>query len=356
MIHLVQDANFQPTIYSPDLATAIANCGMPSDFVPLGRRWNPHCCRTATAIPKLQDLYAILQTRPFARKALRHMAAGDIAVVYESAPLTSHWLDGWFQRALVRKGVRYLPVFPDAWPVTDGCLRPCCHRRIALATAVGCVTPGLVDLFRSIFPDKRVVLLEEPLPSGRFSPNWSEKGCPTVCWSGPPTKIDEVVRMLPVLESVARASAFRLRIVSGTERPALETDLPFEWMPFDDNDYRSGFEGADIAFAHYDDSPFGACKGNYKVKNYMAAGCAIVTSPVGYNLELIQPGVNGLFANTPEEWRTAFLRLLRNPKERLNMRKAARESAVRRFAHPAIARQYAGILRQLAAEPSALSE
>ena len=126
--------------------------------------------------------------------------------------------------------------------------------------------------------------------------------------------------------------------------------FPWEWKPFYGLSYTEQFQGTSIAIARYEDSPYGRCKGNYKIKTYLAAGCAVVTSPVGYNLELIQPGVNGLFADTQEEWEAALLRLLQNPEERLAMRKAARELAVRRFSYHAIARQYAGVLRRLGVE------
>ena len=62
---------------------------------------------------------------------------------------------------------------------------------------------------------------------------------------------------------------------------------------------------------------------------------------------MIQPGINGLFASAPDEWEAALLRLLRNPDERLAIRKAARESAVQRFSYGAIAKQYAATLRNL---------
>lgn len=350
MIHLVQDANFRPTIYSDSLAGRMSECGAPTDFVALGRAWNPARYQRTISKRFFQGAYAALQTRFFSRTALKSMKSGDVAVVYESAPLTSHWLDGGFQRALVRRGVRYVPVFPDAWPLSAEWLRRCCKRRVALASAVGCVTPGLVELFRTTFPGKRVLLLEEPVPTDRFAPVPKTEDPPVVCWSGPPHKIDEVVRMLPVLESVARRIPFRLRVVSGLSRPELKTPLPVEWMPFDENDYQSRFAGADVAFARYRSSPYDACKGNYKIKTYLAAGCAVITSPVGYNRDLILPSETGLFAKTRDEWEQAFLRLLENPAERIAMRKAARAEAEKRFSFKAIARQYAGVFRSLSLE------
>lgn len=52
----------------------------------------------------------------------------------------------------------------------------------------------------------------------------------------------------------------------------------------------------------------------------------------------------GLFADAPEEWEAVFLRLLKNPNERLAIRKASREQAIRRFLYEVIAKQYADVL------------
>lgn len=187
--------------------------------------------------------------------------------------------------------------------------------------------------------------MEEAIDTDSYRPDFA-KDDRTLIWSGPPEKQKEVLDSLPVLESVFRKEPFRLRIASGQARPTFKTIIPVDWIPFSEPPSKQ-FSGAAIAFARYADTPYGRCKGNYKIKTYLAAGCAIVSNPVGYNHELIQPGVNGLFANTPEEWEAAFLRLLRNPEERLAMRKASRELAIRRFSYAAIARQYADVLAPL---------
>jgi glycosyltransferase involved in cell wall biosynthesis len=347
MIHLLQDPNFLPTIFSPALAEALTGCGLKADFLSLGRRRTRGRVRNTI----LQCLYAASQTRLFVRKPLQNMSPGDIAVVYESATLASRWLDCGFQHALVRKRIRYLPVFPDAWPLTHSWLCGSCSRRIELSTAVACVTPELVSLFRDRFPGKNVVLMEEPVPTERFRPVWTASGIPVICWSGPPQKLKEATSLLPVLESVFRKVPFRLRIVSGSRKPEFPaTPVPVEWMSFDETDYASRFSDVDIAFARYRDTPYGVCKGNYKIKTYMAAGCAVVTSPVGYNRDLIRPGETGLFAKTRDEWEQAFLRLLQIPDERLAMRKAARAEAVVRFSQEAIAKKYTGVLAPLGVE------
>lgn len=350
MIHFIQDTNFRPSIYSQELSDALCGQGIKADFISLGCRWNSKRYQQTISNHRFRNFYATLQTRLFARSVLSRMAPGDVVVLYESASLASHYLDSGFQKALVRKNIRYIPVFPDAWPIVDGWLSDCCFRRGRMATMIGCVTPNLVSLFKKMMPEKPVFLMEEPVQTESFAPDWSpkENEPPIIVWSGPPNKQAEVRKMLPVLESVYRQCPFRLRIVSGNARLVLPTTtVPWEWMPFDETSYAFGFSGSDIAFARYADTPYDRCKGNYKIKTYLAAGCAIVSNPVGYNHELIKPGVNGLFANTQGEWEAAFLRLLRNPEERLAMRKASRELAVQRFSNSAIARQYANVLDPL---------
>src|SRR5690606_34218117 len=98
--------------------------------------------------------------------------------------------------------------------------------------------------------------------------------------------------------------------------------------------------------AYYRDFPYGQCKGNYKVKTYMAAGKAIVTSPIGYNLNLIQHGENGLLASSPEEWEDALVKLLSDPAYAGRLGRVARKSACERYSYDALAPVYIETLRR----------
>ncbi len=187
--------------------------------------------------------------------------------------------------------------------------------------------------------------MEEAIDTNAFQPDFSTND-PVVVWSGPPHKIRETTSLLPVLESIHKIVPFKLRIVSGTKPPSFKATFPVEWVPFCGSVDGTAFRGATIAFARYANNEYFRCKGNYKIKTYLAAGCAVVTSPIGYNLDMIHPGVNGFFASTPEEWEAAFLQLLRDPVKRLAMRKVARETAIRRFSYDAVARQYARVLSE----------
>lgn len=343
---------FQPPqhargIYAPELARELSLLGIPAEFDIAGNSFIGAAFSRLLPTKVLSRLLP-LSTHPFfGRRALSKIRRGDTAWVYTNGQFADHKHQCPFEQALKSAGARYVFHLPDAWPLYPK-WRPHVDSRVRLADFVAAVTPGLTELLRSEYPGVPCATCEEAVATENFEPDFStENDTPVILWSGPPAKIGEVEQLAPVLESIFQKCPFILRLVTGSLRPKLSTRFPIEWKPFFGLSPKQKFRGCDIAFATYRDNPYNRCKGNYKVKTYLAAGCAVVTDPVGYNRDMVQPGVNGLFASSPDEWEAALLRLLRNPAECLAMRKAARETAVRRFSYEAIAKQYAATLRNL---------
>ena len=346
MIYLCVEPGLSYPLFSDSLAAELTALGREATFVRLGNRHFDHavkrCCSFSDRLS--HGIAAFSTIRLFSNGFLKTLRPGDIVTIYETFGLVSGIVDGWLHQQIKERGARLVCLMQDAWPVVPSRAHVKATRiRLSVANLIGAVTPTLKDYLQDYAPDVRVVLMEEAIDIEAFSPDFSSNE-PVIVWSGPPPKQTEVLENLPVLESVFRQLPFRLRIASGHSSPKIRTIIPIEWIPFS-RSLADQFAGTSIAFARYKDTLYGRCKGNYKIKTYLAAGCAIVSDPVGYNHELIQPGVNGLFANKAEEWETAFLRLLRNPEERLSMRKASRDLAVKRFSYKAIAKQYACVLR-----------
>jgi glycosyltransferase involved in cell wall biosynthesis len=63
---------------------------------------------------------------------------------------------------------------------------------------------------------------------------------------------------------------------------------------------------------------------------YMACGVPCIATPFGAALEFIRPGENGLFADSPEEWRDALARL-RDRDYRQRMGEAARQTVEEQY-------------------------
>ena len=345
MIWLCTQKDFPYSLFSDGFAEAFCGLGLPARFVTLG--FNSLFAMERYLPARTHSLLAFTNLRIGSNRLLKEIAPGDIVISYEMVGLLSKFGDGWFHRAVKKRGAKLVCIIQDAWPIVKNSelhMRGC-DVRAREADLIGAVTPNLVTLLKRFYPDSKIALMEEAFDVNSLAPDFGRNE-PIVSWSARPYYLRQVLEMQPVLESVFRKVPFRIRIASGKHPPKIQTDIPIDWIPFGGHVSAQHFSGATIAFSLYKNDEYSLCKGNYKVKTYLAAGCAVVTSPVGYNLEMIQPGVNGLFATTPEEWESAFLRLLCNPAERLAMRKAARETAVRRFSYDVIARQYTRVLRE----------
>jgi glycosyltransferase involved in cell wall biosynthesis len=72
------------------------------------------------------------------------------------------------------------------------------------------------------------------------------------------------------------------------------------------------------------DDPWSRGKCGYKLIQYMACGLPVVASPVGANLDIVEHGVNGFLASTPQEWLAALRELEANPALRKTMGEAGR--------------------------------
>jgi len=84
-----------------------------------------------------------------------------------------------------------------------------------------------------------------------------------------------------------------------------------------------------------------------KALQYMACGVPCVATPLGAVNSIIEDGVNGLFADTPEEWRAAFAKL-RDPKLRKRLGEAARRTAEEKFSLTVAAPQLRAHLKAVA--------
>ena len=73
-----------------------------------------------------------------------------------------------------------------------------------------------------------------------------------------------------------------------------------------------------------EDTPRARGKCAFKALQYMGVGTPVVLSPVGMNRDVVEDGVTGFIADTPEEWRDRLERLITDPALRERMGRAAR--------------------------------
>ena len=83
-------------------------------------------------------------------------------------------------------------------------------------------------------------------------------------------------------------------------------------------------QGFDIGLAPLVDNPFNLGKSGIKFLQYSCLGIPTIASPLAPYIEVIEDGVNGIFATTEDEWYQALKKLIEDPAARKTMGAVAR--------------------------------
>jgi glycosyltransferase involved in cell wall biosynthesis len=144
-----------------------------------------------------------------------------------------------------------------------------------------------------------------------------------LAWIGSRSTRKYLAEAMPWLAAAARRlPQLRLKIVADFDLPGCGvTTLPVAW--------RADSEARELASSHIgiapmrdDDWSRGKCA--LKVLQCMAAGLPVVSSRAGANAEVIEDGVHGFLAATPEEWAERIAQLAADADLRRRMGEAGR--------------------------------
>lgn len=160
-------------------------------------------------------------------------------------------------------------------------------------------------------------------------------------WTGTHTTMRYLLPLLPVLKRLEQTHAFTFTVISN-EAPNFElASLQFvKW--------NKETEIADLSRFHIGVMPLekdiwaeGKC--GFKGLQYMALGIAAVMSPVGVNTTIVENGVNGMLAETEEEWYHALKSLLENQALRKQMGEQGRKRVQEAYSTTAIGPVFVGL-------------
>lgn len=170
---------------------------------------------------------------------------------------------------------------------------------------------------------------------------------PVIGWIGmPSTWADCVAPFLPALEGVARRHGAVLHAIGARPDPAEEGILRF--LPWSEAGEVEMIRAMDIGIMPLPDTPWMRGKCGYKLIQYMACGLPVVASPIGVNTEIVQHGVNGFLAETPDEWRQALETLMADPGLRRAMGAAGRQTVERSYSLQLQGPRVASLLKRAA--------
>ncbi len=217
------------------------------------------------------------------------------------------------------------------------------ERTRALIEAAAVVTVGshfIRDYAAEVNPE--VVLLPTPVAlhdfeAKRHDPAPGNKAV-TIGWIGSPATLQylEVLKEPAALLARRYAGRVRLVVVGGLDqaekaRPWLD-GLELELVPYVQPQRIPAVAASlDIGIMPLFDRIWekGKCAG--KALEYMAAAVPTVASGVGENVHVIEDGVNGYLADTPEQWVEKLGRLIDDPALRARLGGKGRETIAERY-------------------------
>jgi glycosyltransferase involved in cell wall biosynthesis len=192
-----------------------------------------------------------------------------------------------------------------------------------LATYVMAGNPYLAEYASRVNPHTTVVPTTIELKKYTLATQ-NDGSTVVIGWSGSFSTVPYLDALKPVLQELNKTEQFRLRVI-GT--PQYEVSgVTVDSLPWIAKSEVEDLRPMDIGVMPLADDEFSRGKCGLKALQYMALGIPPVVSPVGVNSEIIQDGVNGFLANTPEEWKSKLTLLLRDPALRRRLGAAARKT------------------------------
>lgn len=276
-------------------------------------------------------------------------------IEYETLP----WLPAWIEQFLLSKRVPYVLDYDDAVFHLYDMHRNSLVRRflgkkhdvLMRSAAMICagneylaerarqagakhveVIPTVVDLDRY------------PVPGGNQTIR-SEDEIPCVGWIGQQSTAAFLLPYKKLFERLVQEGVARFSSI-GIDTSAM--GLTMESLTWHEDTEVADILGFDIGIMPLSDGPFERGKCGYKLIQYMACGLPVVASPVGVNCEIVEHGVNGFLAETPEEWEAALRTLLSDPELRKRMGKAGREKVERQYSLQVTGPRLAALLKSVA--------
>lgn len=163
-----------------------------------------------------------------------------------------------------------------------------------------------------------------------------DDGKVVVGWIGTAGTLDNLELIADALHAVSRAHPeMVLRLVGvGTERSVLRAleGVPYTVRPsYDQASMIDEVLGMDVGLFPLKDTERSIVRGVLKACIYMSGEAAVIASPIGQVPEVIEDGVNGLLATTPDDWISKLGSLVGDAALRRHLAAGGLDTVRRRF-------------------------
>lgn len=162
-------------------------------------------------------------------------------------------------------------------------------------------------------------------------------------WTGTHTTMHYLNELIPVLQELEKTHSFTFLVISN-EAPNFELKS-LQFIKWNKETEIEDLAKMNIGVMPLNHDIWSEGKCGFKGLQYMSLEIASVMSPVGVNTSIVQDGVNGFLAGSPEEWKEKLSLLLENKELRVRLGKAGKQTIEERFSVNALKSAYLNLFR-----------
>jgi len=200
----------------------------------------------------------------------------------------------------------------------------------------------LAERVRRVAPTTPVIVVPTCVDPARYPLARHERVLPAavrLVWIGSHSTLQGLERFRQTLSRLGQVlPGLRLKLIC--DRSLEIPGLPVEFVSWSETTEAVELAHADIGISWLPPDDWSRGKCGLKVLQYQAAGLPVVANPVGVQAEMVQPGINGFWAQTEEEWVEAIQRLGWDPELRRQMGAAGRQQVEQRYSVVAAAQEW----------------
>lgn len=248
------------------------------------------------------------------------------------------FLPAWFERILSWENIPYVVDYDDAqFHRYDQNRNPLVRILLGKKIDVVMQHAALVITGNSYLADRaaaagahHIDIIPTVVDTALYQPAPHPKEEPLIVgWIGTPKTSDYLRPLLPVFEKIHRELGTRF-VAVGAQQSDFDGTVVEVW-PWTQQTEVNLVQRFDIGIMPLNDTPWERGKCGYKLIQCMACAVPVIASPVGVNTEIIEDGVNGYLASSPDEWAAQLRSLLADPNTRQQLGQSGREKIIQSY-------------------------
>ena len=194
---------------------------------------------------------------------------------------------------------------------------------------------------------KNCKYISSSIDADRFLPvnTYSNNKKVTIGWTGTFSSKEYLDLLRNVLKILRSRCDFKLLIIGNFEYEFPEMDV--EVIQWSSESEVKDMQKIDIGIYPLSNDPWVYGKSGLKAIQYMSFGIPTVATNIGTTPLIIEHMKNGLLVNSDKDWTESLEELIKNPKLRKSLGRAARKTVVDRYSTDVIKMEYFSIISRL---------